>query len=96
MRRSEAWATERRRIRARAPAVRGVRARAQEARWRRRALGHVHSTHELGAGVGSVEAARMLLQRSAKFWAVPVRVELSFVADLLHYWDVLGVATGAR
>jgi hypothetical protein len=96
MRRSEAWAAERGRLRARALAVRGVRARAQEVRRRRRALGHVQSTHKLGAGLCSVEAVRMLLQRGAEFWAEPVRVELSFVEDLRRCWDVPGVTTGGE
>jgi hypothetical protein len=31
---------------------------------------------------------------NAELWAEPLRVELSFVEDLLHYWDVPGVTTG--
>jgi hypothetical protein len=49
---------------------------------RKSALHVLAVTHELGADVGGVEAARTLLQRGAEFWAEPVRVELSFVEDL--------------
>jgi hypothetical protein len=59
MRRSEARAAERGRLRARAPAVRGVRARAQEVRRRRRALGRVHPQ---GVGRGRARARRAPLR----------------------------------
>jgi hypothetical protein len=52
-------------------------------------------THELGADVGGVGAARTLLQRGAELWAELVRAELSFVEDLRR-WDVLALTTGGE